>query len=228
MKKLNILIVEDEALAILYLKGILKSIEYIAINDVFVSTKADEALEYVKNNKIDVVFMDINIEGGLNGIECATQIGHSSDIPIIYTTAFKDSDTIRKTNRTNSIAYLIKPFKPENVEASLNIALRLYKHKKQNDPICITVENLKYNRENKTLYENNKAVKLTQKELALVDLFFNNINQNISYETLKNKVWDDDEISENTIRDLIYRVKQKIPSLKISSVSKIGYILTNT
>jgi len=228
MKKLNILIVEDETLAMLYLNGILKSIEYIAINNIFVAIKTDEALEYVHNNKIDLVFMDINIEGGLNGIECATQIGHSSDIPIIYTTAFKDSDTIRKTNRTNSVAYLIKPFKPENVEASLNIALRLFHNKKEQNIEYIQIENLKYNLKNKTLYENNKAVKLSKKELELVDLFFSNINQNISYETLKNKVWDDQSISDNTIRDLIYRVKQKVSSLDIQSISKIGYILTNT
>jgi len=228
MKKLNILIVEDETLAMLYLNGILKSIEYLDIDNIFAAVNSDEALEFVKNHTIDLVFMDINLEGAMDGIECAKSIGYSANIPIIYTTAFNDSNTIIRTNRTNSIAYLIKPFNPANVEASINIALRLFHNKKKQNIEYIQIENLKYNLKNKTLYENNKAVKLSKKELELVDLFFNNINQNISYETLKNMIWDNQDISDNTIRDLIYRIKQKVPSLDIQSISKVGYILTNT
>ena len=102
----NILIVEDEIVAVQYLKRILISLSYQTI---FVSNNATDALEIINKHLIDLVFMDINIQGSVDGITCAHSLNIKQNIPIIYTTAYSDSVTIVEASETNIFGYLIKP-----------------------------------------------------------------------------------------------------------------------
>ena len=66
---------------------------------------------------------------------------------------------------------------------------------------------------------------LTKKELDILSFFIDNNNKNISYEILRNKIWEDKEISNSTIRDSISRLKKKIPEVIIKNIINFGYIL---
>ncbi len=67
----NILIVEDEFIAFEYLKNILLSLDF---NNIFQAKSAKDSMEIIKKQHIDLALMDINIEGNLDGIECARVI----------------------------------------------------------------------------------------------------------------------------------------------------------
>ena len=109
MKKneLNILIVEDEIIASQYLLNILESLGFI---NIFEASSFEEALEIVKSNKVHLSFMDINISGSIDGINSARLLNKEYFLPIIFTTAYGDSQTINEATDTNIFAYLIKPF----------------------------------------------------------------------------------------------------------------------
>lgn len=230
MKNLNILIVEDKFVAIYYLRGILEEKQIVPIDTIFTATNAQDALDIVKTNHIDLIFMDININGSIDGISCAKLANEEYQIPIIFTTAYSDITTIQEASDTNIAGYLIKPFKPSDVSANLLIALKMVeKNSKEKNPLknkqSITVENYIYNFEHKTLLVDNETIVLTNKEILLVDIFFHNINQNLSYDMLKEKVWGNDDISDSTIRDAVSRLKRKLPGLDIENISKFGYVL---
>lgn len=226
---INILIVEDEVFATRYLHKILNSIGFFNIDE---ATNADNALNIVKSKTIDLIFMDINIAGAIDGIKCAKLVNEEYFIPIIFTTAYGDRQTIKEANESNIFGYLIKPFEENDVEASLSVALKMIELKsteeKETIPNYVDRINLGnnqvFNLSSKTLFLKNKPIDLTKKELELLNLFCININNNISYETLKDQIWNSN-VSNSTIRDTISRLKRKIKNLPLENIINYGYVL---
>jgi DNA-binding response OmpR family regulator len=224
-KNLNILIVEDEFLAISYLKDILQKIGF---EKFFVANNAELAKKITFDNNIELIFMDINISGSIDGINCAKSIDNK--IPIIYTTAFIDIDTINETEQTNSFGYIIKPFSYEDVYSTLNVALRLMNkellnNQSNNNDHTIKLGNYIYYKKSKTLKYNGNIIDLTKKEIEVLNQLCLNINQQISYTFLIDKIWYDKDISLSTIRDTLSRLKKKVPTLDIQNIQNHGYIL---
>ncbi len=69
----HILIVEDEFFSSKFLEDILKELGYSHIH---IASNASEALDTVQLIKFDILFMDINIDGGMDGIQCAKKINN--------------------------------------------------------------------------------------------------------------------------------------------------------
>ena len=226
-KEITILIVEDEIFSSKYLVSILNSLNFTNIHEV---TNANDALKVVRDVKIDLVFMDINIKGSIDGIECSRILNNQYFLPIIFSSAYGDSVTIKEASKSNVFGYVIKPFESQDIEAVLNVALKFIQnyceinvHKEENT--LILGDNIVYKYENKTLYVDNNPISLTKKEINLLYYFCKNKNQNISYDILKVDVWENSEISNSTIRDTIARLKKKVPNLDLINVINFGYIL---
>jgi len=227
MKFNSVLIVEDEIIAMQYLKGILQSLN---ITSIFEAKNAKDAEHIINLIKIDLVFMDINIQGAIDGIECAKRLNQSYFLPIVFTTAHNDSETIKETSQTNIFGYLSKPFDEKDVEIALSIVNKLLqnsktKHINQNRIIVTLDSQYTYDLDTKTLFINQIPLKLTKKEIDILYLFCTNINNNISYESLKELIWNSKDISNSTIRDTISRIKKKTPNLNIENIINFGYVL---
>ena len=228
MYKYNILIVEDEFINAHFIE---KSILKLGHNVTAIVECSDEAVEVIKEEKVDIVFMDINLEGAIDGICCAKLLNKYKDIPIIYTTAFSDSQTIDAATDTNSYSYLIKPFDYKDIETALSITIKqAYIKPKQIinvKPFIELEKGYRYYRKTKTLKREEITIKLTKNESELFYQLFKNLNQIVSTEYLANHVWYGKSISSSTIRDTILRLRKKIPDLTISTLSGVGYILEN-
>lgn len=224
----NILIVENELIALEYLKRILLSLGF---NSLFDANSSEKALEIIKTKSIDLVFMDINIDGPTDGIFCAHQINLNYPIPIIFTTAYGDSQTIVEASETNSFGYLIKPFQPNDVEANLTIALKRFNFSKKDinllrENVIVNLgEGYSFHLNKRTLYLNGIPLDLTKRELDILIVFSSNLDQNVSYKLLREGAWENKEISTSTIRDTVSRLKKKASKLNIENVIGYGYIL---
>lgn len=114
----NVLIVEDDEI-------IQKLIEYrlIALGHT-VCAKTDngeDAISCAMNAHPDVILMDINLKGSLDGIDAAKIIRQSLSLPIIFLTAFADDDTLSRVKEVHPDGFIQKPFS----DADLRIALTL-------------------------------------------------------------------------------------------------------
>ncbi len=118
-----ILIVEDELVVAEDIQKILKDYGYIVPK--IIST-GEETIQYVKKNQPDLILMDIMLRTKLNGIEVAKEISNLN-IPIIYITAYSDSDFIKQAKLTEPFGYLLKPFRERELMATIEMAL--CKHK---------------------------------------------------------------------------------------------------
>jgi len=106
MKKQKILIVEDEVIIALHLKNLIQRLGKYECDSV---SSGERAVELSKSFEPDLIFMDINLDGQINGIEAARQIRTKNDIPVVFVSAFTDEDTIEEAKRTNPAGYLTKP-----------------------------------------------------------------------------------------------------------------------
>lgn len=226
MKTYKILIVEDEWINAQFLSKVLKKLNQIVVSIV---SSSDEALVTVKNNQIDLVFMDIKIDGAIDGISCAEIINQEYEIPIIYTTAFSDKKTLENASKTNIYGFLIKPYDAKDVESILYVIAPRMK-----DSISKSIIKKEYTDfgngyiyyiESRIFRIDEIEIHFTKKETQLMHFFCENIDQTLSYDMLKKYVWPEKNIENSTVREIILRLRKKAPLLPLTTLSGIGYCL---
>lgn len=102
----DILIVEDEGIVALSIKTTLLKMGYHVCG---VAPTGRKALEIIKKKSTDLVLMDIQLRGDMDGIETAGLIKKEYDIPVIYVTAHSDEGTMARAEKTHPSAFLSKP-----------------------------------------------------------------------------------------------------------------------
>lgn len=127
-KKLKILVVEDE---ILLAQDIIQRLTAMNYDVVGLAMTANSALELINENpKIDILLIDIKIQGNKDGIELAKLV--KKNIPIIFLTSNTDQQIIERANDVNPYAYILKPFNSRQVGITIELAfLNALKNKKQ-------------------------------------------------------------------------------------------------
>ncbi len=103
---MKILIVEDDQVLSLMLSRMVQRIGHEVANTV---TKGEDAIDLVRQNTLDLILMDIMLEGDIDGVDAMKQIRQKSDIPVIYVTGNSDKSTIERAKETNYVSYLVKP-----------------------------------------------------------------------------------------------------------------------
>lgn len=120
-RKTKILVAEDEAISALSMQRALTISGYDVCD--LVST-GEEAMERVKQEKPDLVIMDVFLNGSVNGIEAAMEIRSGSDIPIVFITGYEEEKIIERIKSVKFSTYLIKPFTPKTLESAIIQALQ--------------------------------------------------------------------------------------------------------
>lgn len=128
--QLKILIVEDE---MLIAANIAIQLETLGYEVAGIIPRGEEAIKTVQNEKPDLVLMDINLKGELDGIETATKMQQIAEIPIIYLTANADDAHFDRAKVTNPYAFISKPFKKLDLQRAIELASVRILHEK-NEP----------------------------------------------------------------------------------------------
>jgi PAS domain S-box-containing protein len=123
MKKCSILVVEDEALIAANLVHTLTSLGHMVHGPV---ATGEDAIRSVKTQKPDLVLMDIQLIGAMDGIETAEKIRAIADIPVVYLTAHTDDLRLKQAQLTEPYGYIVKPAHGRELNATIEMAL--YKH----------------------------------------------------------------------------------------------------
>jgi len=113
---ISVLLVEDEVLISNMVADCLTASGF-AVHEV---TSADEALQYINSGgRIDILFTDVNLPGGMNGAELATRVRKMRpEMPIVYASGrYKLSDITPLVPRS---LFMAKPFDPADVCALLS------------------------------------------------------------------------------------------------------------
>lgn len=117
---MNCIIVDDEPLARKAIQKLIDQTENLESIGSF--NGADSATEFLANNTVDLIFLDIQMPG-VNGIEFAKTI--PKETFVIFTTAFHEFAT--DSYEVDAIDYLIKPVKLERFQKGVDKAQTYYK-----------------------------------------------------------------------------------------------------
>lgn len=167
MFTLKILIVEDDSVSALLLQ---RALEKNAHQIVGIADTGEKALDLLEENLVDIVMMDINLAGELDGIKTTEIINEKYDIPVVYLSASSDAETLNKVVGTNPSAYVIKPFNIR--ELNMVIELAIFKDRKEKELQKLNNElEEKVKQRTAELYEANKELtKALEKEREINEL----------------------------------------------------------
>jgi CheY-like chemotaxis protein len=113
-------IVEDEGIVALDLSSIVTNLGY---KTAFIADSAEKALDILGKEKVDVLLMDIELKGEMNGIQLALKIKEDYNIPVIFLTAFEDENTKSRILSISNYGYIVKPFEDDILKTAIENAL---------------------------------------------------------------------------------------------------------
>jgi len=228
----NIVIVEDEIITQRYLQDIFKQFD---VNVTGCFDNGLEAIEALKKIKCDLLLLDINIKGAMDGIQLARHILREKTLPIVFITAHNDDETLEEILELAPYGFIGKPFSSKDIVVTLQIAYKRYLTQSKTDNIknkielelsdIIINEKYKYSQELSKLYDNNTEVKLNKNQIELLGILVKNIDRIVHYDVLINQIWEDNDIADSALRTLIVSLRKLLPDLPIISHSKMGYML---
>jgi len=120
IQKLRILIIEDDLLLAIETESQLKKMGYEVIG---IADNSAFAFEMIYAESPDIILMDIDIKGKMNGTEIGEKIKHLN-IPILFLTSFADDKHFEDAQKSNIIGYLVKPVQPFSLKTALALAIK--------------------------------------------------------------------------------------------------------
>jgi CheY-like chemotaxis protein len=117
----RILLVEDDDIIARVEDWRLKNLGYTVCGR---ATNGAEAMELMADKKPDVILMDINIRGDIDGIETTKRIKKIYNIPVIFVTSHSDGATLERAKETKPDGFIIKPFDDNDLRVAIELALR--------------------------------------------------------------------------------------------------------
>lgn len=207
----NILVTEDESIV---RKDIERSLQKLGYNVVGTADTGEKAIELANTLQPDLALMDIMLKGDMTGIEAATEIKKTNDIPIIFLTAYADESTLTKAKITEPHGYILKPFKEVDIQTTIELAI--HKHQKEsevkseNDLLRAIAAN---NNEADYLYVKNKSrlIKVDRDDILFVEA----LKDYVTVNTTKGKY---------TIHSTMKDIEKKLPDSTFQRVHR-SYIV---
>lgn len=119
-EKTKIFIVEDEIFIAADLENCLTKLGYSVCGK---STSAEKALDMLEHIKPDLIMMDIDLQGKMDGIEAAKIINDNWGVPVVFLTVHADDERMEQVKSVHPHGYILKPVIDEQLKVTLKMAL---------------------------------------------------------------------------------------------------------
>jgi DNA-binding response OmpR family regulator len=221
---MKVLVIEDD-------KRIASALKQGLLEDghsVFVSHRGDEGMELIASQYFDVVVLDVMLPGK-DGFSIVKQTRQTKcDIPILVLTARDSMTDVVRGLDWGADDYLTKPFQLEVLLARVRAIGR-----RGQTPLLdrISVGDLLLDRGQKAAHRGGRAIALTRKEFALLDLLMRRASQVVSRAELIEAAWGfESDVSDNTVDFHMHSLRTKLhregSSSPIRTVRAQGYTLS--
>ncbi|WP_282753579.1 response regulator transcription factor [Desulfuromonas thiophila] len=219
LKEMTVLLAEDDMIV---RDSTAQALE-IFVRRVIAVEDGIAALHQFYSGIADIVILDIKMPGK-SGLEVAQEIRQSDDVtPIFIVSSFNDCDQLHRAIPLLLIDYLIKPLNFAQLKMALIKSVDyLDKRGGLTYPLG---EGIHYNKRSGSLITTaGQEIMLSMREKQLLDLLITNRNRLVTKERLEDLVFNM-ECSETSLKNLVYRLKKKIPANRIVNVRDLGYML---
>lgn len=175
------------------------------------SSDAEEARIWMERNGLpDLALFDIRLPGD-SGIDLAREIGRTCDLPIVMISAVGDLDTVVECLEEVAEDYLIKPFAPVELRARVQrILRRLPARPRCRENLVRPDDRLEIDFVGRKVRRPDREVRLTPTEAKLLHVLARDSPRVVRSSFLRSRVWPREEISEETLRVAVSRLRRKL------------------
>lgn len=166
-----------------------------------------EASGMIAEGRFDLALVDISLPDG-NGFAVCTEIRQAQDIPVIFLTASGDEASVVTGLNMGADDYITKPFRPRELVARIEAALR----KSGRSPSAFEICGLSVDTTSGIVKKGGQEVFLSALEYRLLLVFINNPDSIITRDRLLDELWDaaGEFVNNNTLTVYIKRLREKI------------------
>jgi len=221
MKDFNILILEDESVIALRIK---QSLERNHFNVIGIAQDSTQAINIIQEGKVSLILADITIKGHLNGIETVKLIQETFDISVIFLTSHQEDKFLQQASNVNFTGYIVKPFIEESLIREVKLAYHRYSNNINTNLLRIE-EIYSYDIDHQVLKKDKEEIVLSKNEKFFLHILILNRNSIVFNETIDQLLWSDGPIDDVSRRQLLFRLRKKLPELQIETIKGMGYKL---
>jgi CheY-like chemotaxis protein len=117
MKRIKrILVVEDEFIISMEIQDRLQNLGHVIVG---AASSSENAISIYEKNNPDLIFMDIQLQDDVDGIETASHIRAFSNVPIIFLTAYSNNDSKKRADKIPHSLYMNKPFSEWEITSAI-------------------------------------------------------------------------------------------------------------
>lgn len=217
----KILVVEDDNQIQELIVEFLSSQDY----DVDVANDGVEGYEKFKENKYDLVILDVMMPR-LDGHALCKMIRNlDKEVSIIFLTALGDEESEIKGFDLKADDYISKPFSFNILIKRVEAVLRR-KQKEEKEDTILEFEGLKLDLQTFKSYIDNEEIELTLKEFNILKLMINSYPTVVSSEKLIEKIWGYEYFGDTRVIDAhMKNIRKKIKKDYIKTIKGVGYVL---
>ena len=194
-------------------------------SEVYEAEDGEKAYALYQEKKPDIMIIDINIPK-LNGIKLLEKIRETDyQTKAIMLTAHTDESFLLSAASLKLTSYLVKPVSRKKLKEALAACVdELLKYSITPIQKIDLPQNYSWDIELKELKQYNNFIDLTSKERNLLALLFSHKNRVFSYDDIFEYLWEyDEKISLNGLKNIIKRLRKKLPDDTIVNVFNEGY-----
>lgn len=159
LKKLNILIADDEALIRLDLREMLSEAGHNIVGE---AADGQQAVKLARELKPDFIIMDVKMPM-MDGLNAAEIIGEENIAPVLLLTAYSQQDIVDKASKAGVSAYLVKPVREEQLFPAMEIAFSRFNELQQLNQELL---DLKDSLETRKLVDRAKGILMTAHKIT--------------------------------------------------------------
>ena len=217
----KILVLEDDNQIQELIVEFLSSQDY----DVDVANDGVEGYEKFKENKYDLVILDVMMPR-LDGHALCKMIRNlDKEVSLIFLTALGDEESEIKGFDLKADDYISKPFSFNILIKRVEAVLRR-KQKEEKEHTILEFEGLKLDLQTFKSYIDNEEIELTLKEFNILKLMINSYPTVVSREKLIEKIWGYEYFGDTRVIDAhMKNIRKKIKKDYIKTIKGVGYVL---
>lgn len=220
----KIMIVENDPVSAQMTSMIAQS---LGCSTVAIHEDGASALQAFFSSPCDIVIVDIDLNGNMDGIQLARQLRKNDCARVIFVSSYASEEVFKEALPLLPIAYLVKPIKAPDLKAAILLAehAKLHKPPKCQDEWTVFSHACRYNRREKRFEQHRLPIELSDLEHQLVTLLADHMGNCVSYDQILSSLWNGPDVSVDSLRSLVRRLHCKLTHPLISNHYAKGYLI---
>ena len=184
--------------------------------------EGNSALEIIKDEAFDLFILDINVPGvdGLSLLEIIKDL--KIQTPSIFISALIDIQEISRAFDLGCYDYLKKPFHLKELSIRIDKMLKIHNIPQEHTRLS---KGYTYDANTNILYFYNAPQIISNRQLQIISFLALNRGTIVSYDTLRDYVWENYDIDKSTITAEVNRLKKNLKEDFITNHRSIGYMI---